>query len=195
MRRRKHQLDGFTLVEVMITMAVLAVALGGFSMAVLSTQRSSLQMRERDMVRMQGMKYMERLLRLPYGTTGDPAATADQVAEIFDDDAVVTGGSALTLKSLETAVGSPGWRFRIEGFETRGVWEVEVDTDLDGNGTGNGVRGTEVPTNGAATMPAGDGVSVVPLDSEGNPNLLRIEIFFNGVSVLRALRSAPVEGS
>jgi len=183
-----------TLVEVSVTMVVLAVALGGFSMAVLSTQKSSLGMAERSRVRAQAMKYMERLLCLPYGTSTDAAATAAQAAELFDDDAVVTAGSRLTLRSLQTPVGSPGWRFRVEGFECRGVFEVEIDTDLDGNGTARGVRGTEVPTTGTA-LPAGDGATVVPLSSEGSPALLRIEIFWNGESVMRALRSAPVEGT
>ena len=195
MRARKSRASGMSLVEVMITMVVLAVSLGGFSMAVLSTQKSSLQMRDRDMCKAQAMKYMERLLRLPYGTAADPAATAAQVAELFDDNTIVTGGSALTLKSLETAVGSPGWRFRLEGFEMKGVWEVEINTDLDGNGTGNGIRGPNVPTDGVATANAGDGTTVVPLTSEGNPNMLRIEIFWNGQSMMRALRAAPVEGT
>ena len=143
---------GMTLVEVMVTMVILAVSLGGFSLAVLTTQKSSIGMGERDKVRAQAMKYMERLSRLPFGSAGDPAATPAQVAELFDDDAVITGGAGVTLRSLQTAVGSPGWRFRVEGFECRGIFEVEVDTDLDGNGTGRGVRGGSVPTTGSATI-------------------------------------------
>src|SRR6266576_6323265 len=103
MKIRKSPTSGMSLVEVMITMVVLAVSLGGFSMAVMSTQKSSIQMRDRDMCKAQAMKYMERLLRLPYGNDTDPAASAAQVAELFDDNAVVTGGAAVTLKSLETA--------------------------------------------------------------------------------------------
>jgi hypothetical protein len=193
MRRRNSV--GMTLVEVTITIVVVAVSLGGFSMAVLSTQKSSIGMGERGRVRAQAMKYMERLQRLPFGSSSDAAATADEVAELFDDNSVVTGGTGVTLRSLETPVGSPGWRFRVEGFECRGVFEVEIDTDLDGNGTSRGLRGPNIPTTGVDVAPAGDGTSVVPLASEGSPTLLRIEIFFNGESVIRALRCAPVEGT
>ena len=63
------------------------------------------------------------------------------------------------------------------------------------NGTGNGVRGTQAPTTGFTSATGGDGTSVVTLLSENDPNLLRIEIFWNGKSVARALRSAPVEGT
>lgn len=195
MMKRRTKSRGMTLVEVMITTVVLAVSLGGFSMAVVTTQKSSLTMRGRDMVKAQAMKYMERLLRIPFGTATDPAASSTQVAEMFDDNAVVTGGAPVTLKSLETAVGSSGWRFRVEGFEMKGVWEVEINTDLDGNGTANGVRGTGVPTTGNATAPAGDGTTISTLQSEGDGNMLRVEIFWNGQSVLRCLRAATVEGS
>lgn len=195
MKKRAKRTGGFTLVETMITASVLAISLGGFGMAVIGTQNASLQMRDRDMCRTQAMKYMERLLKLPFGTAADPAPTASQVSELFDDNAIVTGGAPITLKGLETAVGAEGWRFRVQGFECTGVWEIEINTDLDGNGTGNGVRGVEAPTTGFSTAIGGDGSTVVPLLSENDPNMLRIEVFWNGKSVARALRSAPVEGT
>jgi hypothetical protein len=182
------------MVEVMITLLVMAISLGGFVCMVLGTQQTSLNMRSRDAVKAQGIKYMERLMRVPYGTAADLKATAPQVAEFFDDDAVVLDGAAVTLRSLQTPAGGPGLRFRVEGFEAHGVFEIEIDNDLDGNSTNRGIRGTEVPTTGAA-LGAGDGTSVVNLQSEGRPDLLRIEIFFNGESVIRALRAAPVEGT
>jgi hypothetical protein len=194
MKKRTRQ-GGFTLVDTMITAGVLAVSLGGFGMAVIGTQKSSMEMRDRDMCRTQSFKYMERLLKLPFGTAADPVPTAAQIAELFDDNPIVTGGAPITLKSLETVAGAEGWRFRVQGFEASGVWEIEINTDLDGNGTRNGVRGTQAPTTGFSTATGGDGSSVVTLLSENDPNLLRIEIFWNGKSVARALRSAPVEGT
>ncbi len=101
----------------------------------------------------------------------------------------------LTLRSLETPVGAAGWRFRLDGFETSGVFEVEINADLDGNGTFQGVRGADDPTSGNLATSAGDGTSLVTLESEGDPRLLRIEIFWNGEPVLRTVRAAPVEGS
>jgi prepilin-type N-terminal cleavage/methylation domain-containing protein len=195
MKTRRRRTAGFSLVETMITTAVIAIALGGFGMAVVGTQKSSIEMRDRDMRSAQAMKYMERLLRLPFGTAADPAATVAQVAELFDDNSIVTGGAPVTLKSLETPLNAAGWRFRVEGFEITGVWEIEVNRDLDGNGTFRGVRGTETPTSGYTADVAGDGASVVNLQSENDPNMLRIEVFFNGTSVMRALRCAPIEGT
>jgi hypothetical protein len=170
---------------------VLLITVGGLAMSVLSAQRSSSEMRRRDMIRAQALLYVERLLGVPYGVDGSPAPTAADVANLFDDDDSIPSG--VTLTGLRTPVGGEGWRFRVGGFEADGVWEVEVNGDLDGNGTALGVRGTETPTAGG-TETAGDGASIVPMLSEGRPTLLRIEVFFNGVSAARTVRAAPVQG-
>jgi hypothetical protein len=191
----RRRLRGTTLVEVMIVLGIMAVSFGGFGMVVVTTQRASLDMRARDAVRVQSVKYVERLLALPFGAPTDPPATAAQVAELFDDNAVVFGGASLTLWSLVTDPTEAGWRFRVHGFEAPGVFEVEVNNDIDGNRVLNGVRGTELPTVGGNAPQAGDGASVVPLLGEGRDDLLRIEVFWNGEPLVRTVRSAPVEGS
>lgn len=193
MPRPSKSQRGMSLIEVAITLTVLVVSLGGLGMMVLSTQSTAAAMRDRDIVRAQAVKYMERLLRIPYGTNADPAAQPAQLAEFFDDNAVVTGGAGLTLKSLETPVNAPGWRFRVLGLEADGVFEVEINSDLDGNGTFQGIRGAETPTFPGAV--GGDGVTVTGLVSENDSNIMRIEIFWNGQSLLRTIRSAPVEGT
>ncbi len=192
MRKTRRQ-KGVSLIDTIITMGVLVVSLGGMAMMVLTTQNSSTAMRDRDMVRAQGVKYIERLMAIPYGGAGDGTATVDAVRELFDDNTVVTAGTGISLMSLRTPEDGPGWRFVLQGFEANGVFEIEVNSDLDGNGVGDGIRGVETPSlDGIA---AGDGVSVVPLLSEGDPNLIRIEVFWNGQSLMKTIRSAPVEGS
>ena len=184
---------GLSLIESTITLGVTVVVLGGFGLSVLSTQSATEGMREHDMVRAQSAKYMERLIALPYGTLADPPARAPELQELFDDNAVITGGGPLSLMALRTPIGNEGWRFRVQGFEARGVFEIEINSDLDGNGTRRGVRGPETPTMSGG-LSAGDGTTVTDLEAEGRAELLRVEIFWNGESLLRTMRAAPVEG-
>lgn len=188
-RRRS---SGTSLVDVVISMGVLVVTAGGLAVSVLSTQKSSAKMAQRDMIRTQALRYVERLLGVPYGVDAAAAATATEAADFFDDDASMPAG--ISLMALRTPLNGAGWRFGVSGFEAKGVWEVEVNNDLDGNGTLTGVRGTLTPTTGG-TETAGDGSSTVTMLSEGRTTLMRIEVFFNGVSVLKTFRSAPVQGT
>lgn len=191
-RFMRRKIGGTSLVDAVVSMGVLVVTAGGLGMSVLYTQKASQEMRRRDYVRAEGMRYIERLLGIPYGVTGDVAPTAADLQDFFDDNATVPSG--VTLMSLRTPVNGTGWRFKIGGFEAPGVWEIEVNNDLDGNGTTQGVRGTLTPTTGG-TETAGDGSSTVTMLSEGRLTLLRIEVFFNGVSVARTFRSAPPQGT
>jgi type II secretory pathway pseudopilin PulG len=192
-RRSRIRQAGMSLIEVVISMGVIVVSVGGLGLMVLSTQAASQDMADRDIVRAQAIKYMERLIRLPYGTQFDPIATGGQVQELFDDNTVVTGGSPISLMSLRSPINSAGWRFFVEGFEVDGTFEIEINSDLDGNGVFQGVRGSETPS--LPGLVAGDGSSVVDLESEGDNNLLRVEIFWNGESLLKTYRAAPVEGT
>jgi type II secretory pathway pseudopilin PulG len=193
MLRRRLRQAGMSLVEVVISMGIIVVSMGALGLMVLSTQRATDEMAHRDIVRAQAVKYMERLLRLPYGTTFDPAAAPGQVQELFDDNNVVSAGTNVSLMSLRTPVNAPGWRFHIDGFEVDGTFEVEINSDLDGNGVFQGIRGTETPS--VPGLVAGDGSTVVDLLSEGSTNLLRIEVFWNGESMFKTFRAAPVEGT
>jgi len=183
--------SGTSLVDAMISLTVLLITVGGLAMSVLSAQRSSSELKRRDMIRTQALLYVERLLGVPYGIAGSPSPTAAEVADLFDDDD--TSPAGVTLMGLRTPVGGEGWRFRVGGFEADGVWEVEINSDLDGNGTFQGVRGTETPTVGG-TETAGDGTTIVPMLSEDRQTILRIEVFFNGVSAARTVRASPVQG-
>lgn len=192
MKLLRRRSSGTSLVDVVISMGVLVVTAGGLAVSVLSTQKSSGQMAQRDMVRTQALRYVERLLGVPYGVDAAVTATAAEAADFFDDDASMPAG--ISLMALRTPMNGAGWRFGVSGFEAKGVWEVEINGDLDGNGTLNGIRGTLTPTTGGTTA-AGDGASTVTMLSEGRTTLTRIEVFFNGVSVAKTLRSAPVQGT
>lgn len=191
-RLSRRKLAGTSLVDAVVSMGVLVVCAGGLGVSVMSTQKASTEMQRRDMIRAQAYRYIERLLGVPYGVTTDPAATTGQIQDLFDDNASVPNG--VTLMSLRTAVNGEGWRFGIGGFEAAGVWEVEINSDLDGNGTFNGIRGTNTPTTGGSET-AGDGATAVTMLSENRGTIVRIEVFFNGVSVARTFRAAPVQGT
>lgn len=190
----RNRQRGTSLVDVMATLAVIVVSLGGLAMSVLQTQRSSSEMRRRDMERAQAMKLAERLMGLPWGSPSDPQPSDAVVAALLDDDSSTGLAPGLTFLSLRTPVNDAGWRFSIAGFEGGGLWEIEVNHDLDGDGVLTGVRATGVPTAGDE-LPAGDGTSVVPLLSEGRDDLFRVEILHDGRSAARFLRAAPSDGS
>lgn len=191
-RFMRRKIAGTSLVDAVISMGVLVVSAGGLGMSVLYTQNASSEMKKRDMVRTQGLRYVERFLGIPYGADTDPAPTSADVQDFFDDNG--TAPTGVTLMGMRTPVNAEGWRFRVAGFEVPGVWEVEINADLDGNGTLTGVRAAQTPTTGDAT-PAGDGTSTVTMRSEGRTTITRIEVFFNGVSVARTLRAAPIQGT
>ena len=191
-RMSRSKVGGTSLVDAVVSLGVLVVTAGGLGMSVLYTQKASQEMRHRDYVRAEGMRFVERLLGIPYGVATDTAPTASDLQNFFDDNATIPGG--VTLMSLRTPVNGAGWRFKIGGFETPGVWEIEVNNDLDGNGTTQGIRGVQTPTTGG-TETAGDGTTTVTMFSEGRTTLMRIEVFFNGVSVARTFRSSPIQGT
>lgn len=189
--RLTHRRRGAAILEVMVGMAALTISIGGLGMSVLTTQRASADLARRDLVRAQGTKLMERLLALPFGGAGDAAAdpASPAVPQLFDDDTSVVNAGSMTVMALRTPVGSAGWRFHVGGFEPGGVWEVEINNDLDGNGVLTGVRGCETPTVGDAS-PGGDGRSIVTLTSEGRTDLYRLEVFHDGRSVAKTFRSS-----
>lgn len=196
---------GSALVEVMVSIGAIVVSVGGLSMSVISTQKSSAEMRNRDFVRAQSLKFMERLLAMPFGGPGDTFnATAFQ--NLMDDNPA-TLGTGLTLLGCWTAPGANGREFHLDGFEPGGVWELEVNSDLDGSGDNTGMRGNQTPTTGIAGDVAGTGTAVTPeptLRSETNgtatplpapvgtwrADIVRIELFWNGRSVAKTFRSS-----
>lgn len=185
---------GTSLVEAMATLAVVAISLGGLGLSVIQTQTASRDLRQRDLVRAQSWKLSERIMSVPWGSIMDPHPSTASVAAFLDDDSTTTPATPITLMGLRTPVNAQGWRFRVAGFEAGGVWEIEVNNDLDGNGVFRGIRGTATPTTGDGTT-AGDGTTPVTLRSEGRIDLVRVEIFHAGRSVARFLRSVPSEGS
>lgn len=158
---------GFTLIEVMIAVVVLATVFVVVGSVMLAGVKRTSEMRERNAIVTQSWKFAERLQRIPYGSEVASAATAAQYDDLFDDDGNL-GNVSLT--QIRTAVGSDGLRFRLAGFEVDGDWEVQINEDLNGDGDADDVN-------------------------EGTGGLVRIEVFFRGESVLRTFRARPAEST
>jgi prepilin-type N-terminal cleavage/methylation domain-containing protein len=155
--------EGFSLLETMIAVSVLAITFVSLGAAVLTGVNSTLQQKERDTVRNQALRYMERLQKLSFGDFTDPAPDTSDLEQLFDDSAEKPD---LTLAQVRTPVDDDGHMFRIAGFETRGTWEVRIDRDVNGNG-------------------------VLDDEEDDFDDLLKIQILFEGQPILTTYRSKP----
>jgi len=196
MGREQRRQQGYSLIEVLLTFAILAVATTALGLVEISNARRTQDLKARDIGFARAQAFMERILRLPFGTPNFPASDeyvppadetrmqASDYDRLFGSDDDV---SALCLTQLEqighTQIAPNKWRviqppirFTLEGVEDAGEWEVFVDQDLDGNGI------VESDIGGVATR-------------EGLNDVLRVEIRRNGKTLLRTIRTRPPDGA
>jgi len=165
---------GFSLIEVILTFSILAVATTALGLVELSSAQRSQDLKSRDIAFARSQAIMERILRMPFGAPGATAPTAAQLDMVFGSDEDVRAVSLMQLQQQDRngdgIVDDPPFRFHLKGVEDRGLWEVFVDADLDGNGR---------------IEPVVDGIPT----REGRNDLLRLEIRRNGKTVLKTLRA------
>jgi type II secretory pathway pseudopilin PulG len=179
--KRKGE-GGFSLVEVVLTFAIMAVATTALGLVEVSNARRSQELKERDIAFGRGQAIMERILCMPYGAPTAPTATGAKLDLLFGSDSNLRepGQEVYLTEVMQKDTDSDGTiddepiRFTLEGVEDKGTWEVLVDSDLDGNGVIE-------PT---ITV---DGVDIET--REGRTDLMRIEIRRNGRTVLKTLRA------
>jgi hypothetical protein len=152
-----------TMTEVMLAVSVLAISFISLGGAVMTGLRGTSDMDKRNVTRNQALRYMERLNKLSYGSFSDPTPTPDQLNQLFQDQVALP---QITLCQVATPVDQDGRKFRIGGFEARGIWEVLVNRDVNGNG-------------------------VVDAD-ETLSDLLRVSILFDDQIILTTFRSMPI---
>lgn len=174
----KKSQAGFTLVEVVLTFAIMAVATTALGLVEISNARRSQELKERDIAFGRGQAFMERILRMPFGSPGVPTATAAKYDLLFGSDEDVRQVSLTEIMQRDVdgdgAVDNGPIRFKLEGVEDKGEWEIYVDADLDGNG---------------AIEPTVTVEGVTIETREGRSDLMRIEIRRNGRTVLKTLRA------
>ena len=170
---RKSQ-AGFSLIEVVLTFSILAVATTALGLVELSNSQRTQDLKRRDIAFGRGQAIMERILRVPFGAPGATAATSTQLDILFGSDEDVRQVSLTQLQQRDYngdgVVDDPRIKFRLEGVEDHGEWEIFIDNDLDGNGK---------------IEPVIDSVET----REGRSDLLRIEIRRDGKTVLKTLRA------
>ena len=172
--KKKGSQQGFSLVEVVLTFSILAVATSALGLVELSNAQRSQDLKSRDIAFGRSQSIMERILRVPFGAPGATAATGSELDILFGSDEDVRQVSLTQLQQLDRnddgIVDDSRVTFKLEGVEDKGEWEIFIDNDLDGNGI---------------IEPIVDGVET----REGRSDLLRIEIRRNGRTVLKTLRA------
>jgi len=171
---------GFSLIEVVLTFSILAVATTALGLVELSNSQRTQDLKRRDIAFGRGQAIMERILRVPFGAPGAVAATGTQLDILFGSDEDVRQVSLTQLQQLDRnndgVVDDPRITFKLEGVEDHGEWEIFIDNDLDGNGLIEPIFPPPPATGGVETR-------------EGRSDLLRIEIRRNGRTVLKTLRA------
>ncbi|MCK6461630.1 MAG: prepilin-type N-terminal cleavage/methylation domain-containing protein [Planctomycetes bacterium] len=171
---KRQSQAGFSLVEVVLTFAIMAVATTALGLVELSNSRRTQELKERDIAFGRGQAIMERILRMPFGAPGATPATAQKFDILFGSDEDVRQVSLTEVQQRDDdsdgVVDGGPIRFTLEGVEDKGEWEVFIDSDLDGNGT---------------IEPVVDGIET----REGRTDLMRIEIRRNQRTVLKTLRA------
>ena len=158
---------GFTLLELLACGALATVML----LTLQSTLRSSIQSRQkaRELESHQALafEFLQRLTAIPFGDGSEPAVSAEQLTELFDDDDDF--GTAV-LRQVRVDAGRAGHAFATSIGGRRTQWRILVSNDLDGDGTVAGGR-------------------------EGRTDLLGIQIFADEKLMFRTVRAAPVENT
>lgn len=162
-RARRRLQRGSSLVETMLVASLMATVLTTIGIGLRAGHSSRREMQRKVALTAVASELLDRLERIPFGNDGDAGASGGQLDELFDGDTDL--GSA-TLISLRGAPGAEGPSFALQDFPWGGMFEVRVDADLNGDGDEDD-------------------------DREGRPDLLRINILWDGKLLIESIRAAP----
>lgn len=184
---------GFSMIEVLVTFSIFSLATMALGLVEMSNAQRARELRARDIAFARAQAFMERMLRMPFGSPNPPALTPADYDRIFGSDADVRDLSLTQLQRRDTnndgTVDDPPIRFRLRGTEDAGQWAIFVDADLDGDGILAGspiIVGGDIDGDGTVDVRDGAG-------GEGRLDLMRIEIRHNGRILLRTLRARTAQ--
>ena len=190
---KQHRQKGFSMIEVLVTFSIFSLATMALGLVELSNAQRARELRARDIAFARAQAFMERILRMPYGSPNPPALLPADYDRIFGSDADIRDLSLTQLQRRDTdadgTVDDPPIRFVLRGTEDAGQWAIFVDGDLDGDGILAGapiVVGGDI--DGDGTIDVRDGAG-----GEGRLDLMRIEIRHNGRILLRTLRARTAQ--
>ena len=130
MKRRIRQ-GGFTALEVMLVTSMMMTVLATVTVGVRAGNNANEELRRKSVLTAMSSDLMERLFAINFGQVTDPPATPEQLSELFDDDDFLGN---VTLSSLRVNPGEEGFRFQFANFPYNGIWEVQVTSDVNGDG-------------------------------------------------------------
>ena len=154
---------GHTLVEAMLIIAIFTLFVLGIGGMLNFGFTSTRALDDRQTAMHYAQTYMARLNALPYGGSFEMPPSQETIQDFFETG---TAASDLTLMKLRSAAvfNEESIDFSVDGLEHD--IRVTLSNDLNGDGDNYDAH-------------------------EGTNSVLRIEIFYNGVSLLRTYRSDP----
>jgi len=127
---------GFSVVEIMFTMAILATVCLGLATGVTSGHRTSVALDRESRLLHQAHGYLERLFTLPFGDPASEAATSLELTELFDEDDDFGTASLHGLRAFGAV------EFEPSDFSVPGLFRIVVDADTNADGdTDDGFEG------------------------------------------------------
>ena len=160
----KYGLRGHTLVEAMLTITIftlLVVGIGGMLNFGFASGRS---LEDKQLAMQQAQAWMMQINALPYTGSQATPPTAEDIERFFQDGAVASNLNFRRLAMWIDWVEGGSMTLSVSLLEYDMIVEITSDLNADGDDDD---------------------------ENEGTPQLYRVEIFYNGNSLLRTYRAAP----
>lgn len=181
---------GLSLIEVAVSMAVLAVAAFGVAASMMTSIAGTRRYQMNTIVVARAQHYLETLYNLQLGTSTDEAATNDELELVFSGNPEL-GEAPPSLMSIAIAIdakeddvyefeppnlGFPG-KFRVR-VSNNVVHTLDLSSNVDSNGDGTADDGAYTMADTAVVEQVADGGCFVDDDEDDGRELFCFDIWF-----------------